>query len=61
MAAIEELIAFVTGGNRGLGKEVCRQLLGHGFHVVLASRDVEKGLRSSPTGGFYRDGPPLPW
>ena len=44
MATIEESIALVTGGNRGLGKEVCRQLLGHGFHVVLGSRDLKKGL-----------------
>lgn len=44
MAAIEGSIALVTGANRGLGKEVCRQLLGHGFHIVLASRDLKKGL-----------------
>lgn len=33
-------IAIVTGGNRGLGLETCRQLAGQGLSVVLASRDL---------------------
>jgi carbonyl reductase 1 len=33
-------IAVVTGGNRGLGLETCRQLAQQGFHVVLAARDL---------------------
>ena len=28
-------IALVTGGNRGIGHEICRQLASHGIHVVL--------------------------
>jgi NAD(P)-dependent dehydrogenase (short-subunit alcohol dehydrogenase family) len=36
-------LALVTGGNRGLGFETCRQLAGKGFHVLLASRNEEKG------------------
>ncbi len=40
-------VALVTGGNRGLGKEVCRQLLARGFSVVLASRDVKKGVAAA--------------
>src|SRR4051812_18194035 len=37
-------VAVVTGGNRGLGLEVCRQLAQHhGFDVVLGSRDLTKG------------------
>jgi NAD(P)-dependent dehydrogenase (short-subunit alcohol dehydrogenase family) len=39
----ERRIAVVTGGNRGLGKEVCRQLAQRGFHVVLCSRARDKG------------------
>lgn len=31
--------ALVTGGNRGLGREVCRQLAARGWHVLLAARD----------------------
>jgi NAD(P)-dependent dehydrogenase (short-subunit alcohol dehydrogenase family) len=31
---------LVTGGNRGIGKEVCRQLLGKGLRVILTGRDL---------------------
>jgi NAD(P)-dependent dehydrogenase (short-subunit alcohol dehydrogenase family) len=36
-------VAVVTGGNRGIGKEVCRQLAMLGYHVVLGSRDYRAG------------------
>jgi (+)-neomenthol dehydrogenase len=29
----------VTGGNKGIGVEVCRQLAGNGITVVLTARD----------------------
>jgi NAD(P)-dependent dehydrogenase (short-subunit alcohol dehydrogenase family) len=32
-------VAVVTGGSRGIGLEVCRQLAGIGYAVVLGSRD----------------------
>jgi NAD(P)-dependent dehydrogenase (short-subunit alcohol dehydrogenase family) len=32
-------VAVVTGGSRGIGHEVCRQLAGVGYAVVLGSRD----------------------
>ena len=35
--------ALVTGGNRGIGKEVCRQLALRDVHVVLASRSLTDG------------------
>jgi len=38
-----EQFALVTGGNRGLGLETCRQLAARGLHVILGSRDPEKG------------------
>jgi NAD(P)-dependent dehydrogenase (short-subunit alcohol dehydrogenase family) len=43
------LVALVTGGNRGIGLEVCHQLAGRGYTVVLGSRDVEKGRRAAAT------------
>lgn len=37
-------VAVVTGANRGIGLEICRQLAGRGdFRVVLTSRDPEEG------------------
>ena len=36
-------VALVSGGNRGLGFEVCRQLADMGFTVMLGARDLEKG------------------
>uniref|UniRef100_A0A0D9W7I3 Uncharacterized protein n=1 Tax=Leersia perrieri TaxID=77586 RepID=A0A0D9W7I3_9ORYZ len=36
-------IAVVTGGNKGIGLEVCRQLAGNGIAVVLTARDEVKG------------------
>jgi len=43
----EERIALVTGGNRGIGLEACRQLAQRGLKVVLGSRDVAKGVAAS--------------
>jgi NAD(P)-dependent dehydrogenase (short-subunit alcohol dehydrogenase family) len=36
-------VALVTGGNRGIGLEVCRQLAANGHEVILGSRDKRKG------------------
>lgn len=35
--------ALVTGGNKGIGFAVCRQLAEQGFRVFLGSRDDERG------------------
>jgi len=34
---------LVTGGNRGIGLETCRQLAARGLNVILASRDPDRG------------------
>ena len=36
-------IALVTGGNRGLGLELCRQLAARGVAVLLGARNPESG------------------
>ncbi|MFQ5931287.1 MAG: SDR family oxidoreductase [Nitrospiraceae bacterium] len=36
-------IAVVTGANRGLGFETCRQLAQQGLRVILAGRELAKG------------------
>jgi NAD(P)-dependent dehydrogenase (short-subunit alcohol dehydrogenase family) len=50
----EGTVTLVTGANRGLGLEVCRQLLALGQTVILGSRDAGRGeaaARSLMTGG----------
>ncbi len=34
-------VSLVTGGNRGIGREVCRQLAGRGHAVVLTARSPD--------------------
>ncbi len=36
-------IALVTGSNKGIGFEICRQLARNGIQVILSSRDEKKG------------------
>ncbi len=38
---MNESISLVTGGNRGIGREVCRQLVAHGHTVLLTARTAE--------------------
>ncbi len=42
-SGINSPLALVTGANRGIGTEVCRQLAQAGARVLLASRDPVKG------------------
>lgn len=47
-------VAVVTGGNRGIGVEVCRRLAERGHTVVLGSRDPAKG--EAAAAGLAADG-----
>jgi NAD(P)-dependent dehydrogenase (short-subunit alcohol dehydrogenase family) len=40
-------VALVSGGNRGIGLEVCRQLAEQGITVVMGSRDAEQGREAA--------------
>lgn len=42
-----EKIAFITGGNKGLGLETARQLGKLGITVVIGSRDAERGTAAA--------------
>lgn len=43
----EQRIALVTGGNRGIGLELCRQLGLQRIRVILGSRDSAKGITAA--------------
>ncbi|KAL6911891.1 hypothetical protein ACP4OV_000696 [Aristida adscensionis] len=39
-------VALVTGGNRGMGFEICRQLASNGLAVVLTARSAARGAEA---------------
>ncbi len=43
---MDSLIAVVTGANKGIGKEIARQLAGAGHTVYVGSRDAARGQRA---------------
>lgn len=47
MSSDNKQIALVTGGNRGLGNELAKQLALKGFKVILASRNLEMGKKAA--------------
>ena len=38
--------ALVSGANRGIGLEICRQLASKGIVVILAARDEKRGIEA---------------
>ncbi|KAL0379563.1 UNVERIFIED_CONTAM: (+)-neomenthol dehydrogenase [Sesamum angustifolium] len=46
MAEVTKKYAVVTGANKGIGLEVCRQLATQGITVVLTARNQKRGLEA---------------
>src|SRR5437763_1009914 len=44
-------VTLVTGGNRGIGREVCRQLADRGHHVVLTARSAQAAAAAARAAG----------
>jgi NAD(P)-dependent dehydrogenase (short-subunit alcohol dehydrogenase family) len=38
-----QLVALVTGANKGIGLQISKDLAGHGFTVLVGSRSLERG------------------
>ena len=36
-------VALVTGANQGIGLQIAKDLVGHGFTVLVGSRNLERG------------------
>ena len=36
-------VALVTGGNKGIGLQIAKDLVGHGFTVLVGSRSIDNG------------------
>jgi NAD(P)-dependent dehydrogenase (short-subunit alcohol dehydrogenase family) len=42
-------VALVTGGNRGIGLAIARQLAKEGISVVIGARDIRRGMEAAKT------------
>ena len=47
LSGMDTAIALVTGANKGIGKEIARQLAGAGLTVYVGSRDAARGERAA--------------
>ena len=47
MKTEHDRVAFITGANKGVGKEIARQLAQRGFAIFIGARDMAKGRAAS--------------
>jgi NAD(P)-dependent dehydrogenase (short-subunit alcohol dehydrogenase family) len=47
----DQLVALVTGANKGIGLQIAKDLAGRGFTVLLGSRNLEQGEVAARTVG----------
>ncbi|XP_076897641.1 salutaridine reductase-like [Bidens hawaiensis] len=47
VASTERRVAVVTGGNKGIGLEICRQLASNNITVVLTARNESRGIEAT--------------
>jgi NAD(P)-dependent dehydrogenase (short-subunit alcohol dehydrogenase family) len=40
-------VALVTGANQGIGRQIAKDLIAHGFTVLVGSRDLERGVAAA--------------
>src|ERR1700729_2572149 len=40
-------VALVTGANQGIGLQIAKDLVAHGFTVLVGSRNLERGLAAA--------------
>jgi NAD(P)-dependent dehydrogenase (short-subunit alcohol dehydrogenase family) len=43
----DQMIALVTGGNKGIGREIAAQLAQLGHTVIIGSRSIERGEQTA--------------
>ena len=48
-------VALVTGANQGIGLQIAKDLVTHGFTVLLGSRNVERGEAAATPRSRLRD------
>ena len=52
-----DTVSLVTGGNRGIGLEVCRQLAERGHSVLLTARSADAAAAAARAAGVWRTEP----